>query len=165
VRYNPYRTHRERKELYIKALEDEVLRLKEIYTNVSQDKAKLAEENIHLRNMLSQQGIAFSGNASTDDDSSSPGNAFRHTPNAMSDSLPYHGSGGSSGSAFSPGVASQSSGPTHSSNNRQSPMGGEQLQRLTKQAAEQKGIDYEQAGIDFVLTYDELYQNTHPSHR
>merc|ERR1712227_796745 len=37
------RTHRERKEQYVKALEDEVVRLKEVYSGISQDKTKLAE--------------------------------------------------------------------------------------------------------------------------
>ncbi|KAM5356280.1 hypothetical protein ACJ41O_002926 [Fusarium nematophilum] len=51
------RTHRERKELYIKALEDEVLRLKEVFSNVSLDRERLAEENKRLRDVLAQAGL------------------------------------------------------------------------------------------------------------
>ena len=47
-------THRERKELYIKALEDEVMRLKEVFSNVSQDKNKLAEENKQLKDRIKE---------------------------------------------------------------------------------------------------------------
>lgn len=52
-----YRTHRERKEMYIKALEDEVVRLKQVYTGSSQDKKKVAEENRRLKALVQQHGI------------------------------------------------------------------------------------------------------------
>ncbi|GJC99694.1 BZIP-type transcription factor [Colletotrichum higginsianum] len=48
------------RELYIKALEDEVLRLKEIFSNISQDKDKIAEENRQLKQLLVQNGIPLS---------------------------------------------------------------------------------------------------------
>ncbi|KAF5632486.1 AP-1-like transcription factor [Fusarium sp. NRRL 52700] len=54
------RTHRERKELYIKALEDEVLRLKEVFSNVSLDRERLADENKRLRDALAQAGLQHS---------------------------------------------------------------------------------------------------------
>ncbi|CZR35248.1 uncharacterized protein FPRO_00629 [Fusarium proliferatum ET1] len=54
------RTHRERKELYIKALEDEVLRLKEVFSNVSLDRERLADENKRLRDTLAQAGLQYS---------------------------------------------------------------------------------------------------------
>jgi len=53
------RTHRERKELYIKALEDEVLRLKEVFSNVSLDRERLADENKRLRDLLTQAGLHY----------------------------------------------------------------------------------------------------------
>lgn len=152
---NLYRTHRERKELYIKALEDEVLRLKEIYSNVSQDKTQLADENRLLRDMLTQNGLSLAGLSLRDEPTSIPDITYRQASNPASDSFQFQESGGSS-SAFSPGLASQSSGPSQSSTARhQAPVGGEQLHQLTQQALQQKGIDYEQAGIDFVLTYDD----------
>lgn len=57
------RTHRERKELYIKALEQEVLRLKETFSNVSRDKDAVAEENRQLKQLLAQHGIPWPGAA------------------------------------------------------------------------------------------------------
>ncbi|RYP63104.1 hypothetical protein DL771_009446 [Monosporascus sp. 5C6A] len=66
------RTHRERKEFYIKALEDEVFRLKEIYSNVTQDKEKLAEENRQLKGLLHQTGVPPISAGVIDDISSNP---------------------------------------------------------------------------------------------
>ncbi|KAI1083327.1 hypothetical protein F5B20DRAFT_577705 [Whalleya microplaca] len=154
------RTHRERKELYIKALEDEVLRLKEVYSNVSQDKDKLAEENRHLRSLLQQNGISpVSGGGGMDDVSSNP-------------SLGYASSGSISGSyaqgsntAYTPPLTSVSTAPSASASSQA--MGIPQQARSTSQQPlhqqQQSGqgrVDYEQAGIDFVLTYD---NPDHPS--
>ena len=51
------RTHRERKEMYITALEDEVLRLKQVYTGSTQDKKRLVDENQKLKALLERHGI------------------------------------------------------------------------------------------------------------
>lgn len=151
----PYRTHRERKELYIKALEDEVLRLKEIYSDVSQDKTQLAEENKLLRDMLSQHSLTFSDLPVRQYESSNPDNAYMHGSSAASDSLQFQDSGASS-SGFSPGLASQASGPSLSpTSGPPVHVGGDQLPHHMQQSFQKDGIDYEQAGIDFVLTYDE----------
>lgn len=129
------RTHRERKELYIKALEDEVLRLKEIFSNVSLDRERLAEENRHLRDALVENGIPFG----------SPGSGTSHAPGS---------------SAFTPPMTTHSTTPSmtsssHAPADRQQQIGGHQLRDMTQQASGQ-GMDVEQAGIDFVLTYDNL---------
>ncbi|KID74723.1 bZIP-type transcription factor, partial [Metarhizium brunneum ARSEF 3297] len=134
------RTHRERKELYIKALEDEVLRLKELYSNVSQSKEKLLAENRHLKTIMAQHGIQFPRSADRDD-GGSPGAAGASPGNS--------GAPGSYAS-FSPG--SQSGASTGHSTNFQ-PMTGQQMRGVVQQSAN-KGVDFEQAGIDFVLTYD-----------
>ncbi|EFX03638.1 eukaryotic translation initiation factor 3 subunit [Grosmannia clavigera kw1407] len=123
------RTHRERKELYIKALEDEVLRLKEIYTNVAQDKERLAEENRQLRQMLSQ-----GGSTTADDATSNPTSGGL----SVSASGSYVQAPSSNTSAFTPPPVSVS---PH--------LGGSFQQQ---QQGRNPGIDYEQAGIDFVLT-------------
>jgi hypothetical protein len=156
------RTHRERKELYIKALEDEVLRLKEIFSNVSQDKEKLSEENRQLKTVLAQNGLGV-GNQDDAPRSASVG----YTSSA---SVSGHSYGPGSHSAFTPPLTSQSTAPsispsshmpTHGQRNP-SPnpiLGGNQLRSFTSQQAQaNRGIDYEQAGIDFVLTYE-----NHPS--
>lgn len=139
------RTHRERKELYIKALEQEVLRLKENYSLVSRDKETLAEENRQLKQLLAQHGIPWNGSGGVDE----------LTRNA---SVGYTSSGSVSGS-YAPG--SQSASPTpqnYSSNNANpnyssaSPPNGANGRSIAGQQV-QRGVDYDQAGIDFVLTY------------
>ncbi|RDA86002.1 hypothetical protein CP532_4866 [Ophiocordyceps camponoti-leonardi (nom. inval.)] len=132
------RTHRERKELYIKALEDEVLRLKELYGNVSLEKEKLVEANRQLRDALAQHGIQFIPSAGQENLSSnlSMGNASGTSPGASF--------AAGSLTSFSP---SQSS-PGFTSNMH--PMTADQL-RATTQPTKGSGVDCEQAGIDFVL--------------
>ncbi|KFX87089.1 hypothetical protein V490_08555, partial [Pseudogymnoascus sp. VKM F-3557] len=61
------RTHRERKELYIKALEQEVLRLKQNFSTVARSKDALAEENRQLRNLLAAHGIPWTGSGGVDE--------------------------------------------------------------------------------------------------
>jgi hypothetical protein len=153
------RTHRERKELYIKALEDEVLRLKEIFSNVSQDKEKLAAENKQLKNALAQNGIAISGAGMAGPDDLSVG----YTSSAsVSVSGRSHGLG--SHSTFTPPLTSKSTAPSispstniHPSLGHSPRVGSQQLQSIASQQHPNiaGGFDYEQAGIDFVLTYDD----------
>lgn len=137
-----YRTHRERKELYIKALEDEVLRLKEVFSNVSQDKNKLAEENRQLRNLLHQNGIATSVVGAMDDVISNP-------------SMGYASSGSISG-GYAPGSSSAFTPPMSSISSLPSLGGSHHLMgaHMGQQHSVQSVVDYDQAGIDFVLTYE-----------
>lgn len=138
------RTHRERKELYIKALEQEVLRLKENFSTVSRDKESLAEENRQLRILLAQHGIQWQGTGGVDE-------LARNT------STGYTSSGSISGS-YDPGSQSYSP-PPHSNGSSThlsavSPVnGGMGAGRSVAQQQVQRGVDYDQAGIDFVLTY------------
>jgi hypothetical protein len=138
------RTHRERKELYIKALEQEVLRLKENYSMVSRDKETLAEENRQLKQLLAQHGIPWNGTGGVDELAQNP-------------SIGYTSSGSISGS-YAPGSQSYSPPPpTHSNSNLNfqgslSPDHGMNGRSIVQQQIQQ-GVDYDQAGIDFVLTY------------
>lgn len=137
-----HRTHRERKELYIKALEQEVLRLKENFSTVSQDKESLAEENRQLKRLLAQHGIPWSGNGGVDE----------YTQKA---SQGYTSSGSISGS-YAPGSSNYSPPPGNSNPNNLSlspPNAGHSSSPAMNQRQVQPGVDYDQAGIDFVLTY------------
>jgi hypothetical protein len=127
------RTHRLRKEGYIKALEDEVIRLKEVYSDSRQGRDKLAEENKQLRDALAQYGIPVGSPGSTA--SYAPGSSSTRTPPFTTQTTTP--SIGSSGHA-SPGDRQQVS--------------GHQLRDMTQQASG-RGVDVEQAGIDFVLAY------------
>ncbi|KAM3077523.1 hypothetical protein ACMFMG_006861 [Clarireedia jacksonii] len=149
------RTHRERKELYIKALEQEVLRLKENFSTVTRSKESLAEENRQLRQLLAQHGISWNGSGGVDE---------LQQRNA---SVGYTSSGSVSGS-YAPGSSTYSPPPqSHSSNsnpnlstmqyNHGSPLGFGASNYMNGQNMAQQqiqpGVDYDQAGIDFVLTY------------
>ncbi|KAL7930838.1 hypothetical protein V8C35DRAFT_283065 [Trichoderma chlorosporum] len=128
------RTHRERKELYIKALEDEVLRLKEVFSTISQDRQKLVDENKQLKEVLVQRGIQVPRVSGVDDLGSSA-----TQPMSVSASGITYAPGSQSG--FSPVGTSHSTSMSMSPDNRQqSPTGS--------------GADLEQAGIDFVLTLE-----------
>ncbi|KAI1828156.1 hypothetical protein F4861DRAFT_245962 [Xylaria intraflava] len=135
------RTHRERKELYIKALEDEVLRLKEVFSNVSQDKDKLAEENKQLRKLLQQNGIASSNSGTMDDVISNPSMGYTSSGSVS-------GSYVASNSAFTPPVTSISSLPSLIGSTHM--LGA----HMGQQHPVRNAVDYDQAGIDFVLTYE-----------
>jgi hypothetical protein len=132
-----FRTHRERKELYIKALEQEVLRLKETFSSITRDKDALAEENRKLKELLRQNGITWPGAGAE----------------APSD---YYGSPSGSHATTSQGL-SPSLGSTQHPQAPFGAVGGDG--RNVAQQPSQPSIDYDQAGIDFVLTYD------HPDHR
>lgn len=160
------RTHRERKELYIKTLEDELLRLKEAFTNVSQDKDKLAEENRHLKTLLRQNGISYEH---TGESPTVPSLGYTSSPSVSGNNYQP-----GSQSAFTPPLTSQSlassmSPPLHvplSAKSNLIPPGisAQQLQHSPAQRADvSTGIDYEQAGIDFVLRYEVPLRKISPS--
>jgi hypothetical protein len=132
------RTHRERKELYIKALEDEVLRLKEVFSNVSLDRERLADENKRLRDTLAQAGLQHS----------SPHVAGSATSRGFD----------SNNTGSSP-LTSQSTAPSVGSPMHLPPVVNQgfmpvQQQHGVPQPLYRGNPELEQAGIDFVLTYD-----------
>ncbi|KAJ8061423.1 hypothetical protein OCU04_009244 [Sclerotinia nivalis] len=148
------RTHRERKELYIKALEQEVLRLKENFSNVTQSKQTLAEENRQLKQLLAQHGIPWNGSGGFDEFTNTQSLGYR-----SGDSPPGSYAPGSS-STFSPPPLSHSSNSNPNSMNydTESPQTGGANgvyngTGLSMAQQQVQGVDYDQAGIDFVLTY------------
>jgi hypothetical protein len=129
----------------MKALEQEVLRLKENFSTVSRDKDTLAEENRQLKQLLAQHGIPWTGTGGVDE-------------LARNNSQGYTSSGSISGS-YAPGSSSYSP-PPHGNGNSNpnllstSPLNaGDMNGRGMNQRQVQPGVDYDQAGIDFVLTY------------
>jgi hypothetical protein len=159
------RTHRERKELYIKALEDEVLRLKEVYTTISQDKERLSEENRQLKQMITQNGVSMAGalqggGSLLDDATSQPSGGYSGSQAGSFVAAPS-----SNTSAFTPPPLSaavmggQQRGSASPQTNQPHAHGHEHRHHGHSPAQRNPNVDYEQAGIDFVLTYD----NNHPS--
>ncbi|KAI9811424.1 MAG: hypothetical protein M1832_000893 [Thelocarpon impressellum] len=117
------RTHRERKELYVKALEQEVLRLKEVVGATEHEKKAIAEENARLKALLRQHGIACPGDAAL-------GNSDFGDDFSQSMSMSMGVSPGPPAASFPPLADDRPLPPT--------PL----------------ALDYDQIGIDFVLTLE-----------
>lgn len=129
-----------------------MLRLKEIYSNVSQDKERLAEENRQLKAVLAQRGTsapAAGAGSLLDESMSNPSIGYTSSGSISGAAAPS-----SHTSAFTPPPPPPPSGggqPHHHSAQRSGsgaaggggPQGANTL------------VDYDQAGIDFVLTYDD----------
>ncbi|KAJ0327883.1 hypothetical protein COL5a_005470 [Colletotrichum fioriniae] len=147
------------RELYIKALEDEVLRLKEIFSNISQDKDKVAEENRQLKQLLVQNGIPLSHYG--DDMVSNPSGGYTSSASQSGHSYGQNAYTPPLTSTTAPSVSPSSHGPSypHGLPPPLPQMGSQQLQQNRQGQSSGRGVDFEQAGIDFVLTYD----NHHPS--
>ncbi|KAL9083734.1 MAG: hypothetical protein Q9165_008400 [Trypethelium subeluteriae] len=130
------RTHRERKEMYIKALEQEVLRLKEVFANTTKERDAFAEENRKLRELLAANGIQVDINLNSP--TGVPGLA-----SSYGDS-----SSGSISGSYAPGSAGFSPTPPGGVAGQRAPISQQNLAQIP-----QGGLDYDQIGIDFVLTY------------
>jgi hypothetical protein len=130
--------------MYIKALEQEVLRLKETFSNTTRERDAFAEENRRLKELLLAHGITF--------DLSSP----NHNGLQNLGSSAYGGSSsGSVSGGYGPGTNSTGyTSPPTMSQHRGS-ISGPQGHNVLPQQGQQPngGMDYDQIGVDFVLTY------------
>jgi hypothetical protein len=156
---SPYRTHRERKELYIKSLEDEVLRLRETYSRLSLHNESIMVENKHLKDLLAVHAIAIP--SSFRSDPTEPQAQEGRCDIATSSSATDDGDTGyymrtSTPPLTIPSVASSLSPPSRDhllpwpdaayiSGSRHDPAMNWPII---------DGLDYHQAGIDFVLTLE-----------
>ncbi|TIA51942.1 hypothetical protein D6C79_02269 [Aureobasidium pullulans] len=129
------RTHRERKEMYIKALEHEVLRLKELYGSSISDREAVVTENKRLKELLLAHGI--------------PLDSLQSLPAMRGMPASYNGSssGSISGSYRQDSSTAGFSPPPLRSQDSKPPMAS---------AGQLPGqhLDYDQIGIDFVLTLE-----------
>lgn len=129
--------------MYIKALEQEVLRLKETYTQASRERDAFADENRRLKQLLAQHGISY-------DFADSPikfqrENSGYGASSSGSISGSYRGASDSTGLSPPPAMSGQM-GPPHN-------MSSAPQMRNMAQLPNNR-LDYDQIGIDFVLTYD-----------
>ncbi|MCJ1288534.1 hypothetical protein MMC34_000062 [Xylographa carneopallida] len=143
------RTHRERKEIYIKALEEQVMQLKETYTGAVQERLAVIDENRKLKELLRIHNIAYT----------SPENGTSAAPAA-----PYHG-GNSSDSrsasypynqTFSP-PRLPTSGSVSPSTSAAAHAGSELIggpQSTFDPHYQGGGMDHDQLGVDFVLALE-----------
>lgn len=140
--------------MYIKALEQEVLRLKDVFSESTRERDRVQQENMRLKALLAQHGISY-------DFGDSPvqfkreNSASGYGPSSSgSISGSYHP--GSESTGFSPpppvnGLPSQIPNQTSSSSMRTGGM------------LPNNNLDYDQIGVDFVLTYDSRGRPIPPS--
>ncbi|KAF1949091.1 hypothetical protein CC80DRAFT_429963 [Byssothecium circinans] len=138
------RTHRERKEMYIKALEQEVLRLKESFTGVAKERDAFAEENRRLKELLMANGISF--------DFASPPNGMPQFSSSYGGSSSGSVSGGYGTRTNSTGYTSPPTMHHRASLSQDTPIHHHHQQQ--QQGPPPNGMDYDQIGIDFVLTLE-----------
>ena len=145
------RTHRERKEMYIKALEQEVLRLKEIFSTAARERDTVADENRRLKELLAAHGIRY-------DFTATPIKFQREESGATVSGSGYGpSSSGSISGSYAPGSDSTRFSPTPAIPRQQMTPNGLPLHQPHMQSMAQlpsTRLDYDQIGIDFVLTYD-----------
>lgn len=122
--------------MYIKALEHEVIRLKELYGSSVSDRDIAVSENKRLKELLIAHGI-------------SP-DILQQPSNMRGMPASYNGSSsGSISGSYRQGSSSAGFSPP--------PLRSQDSQPMTMASAGQlptQHLDYDQIGIDFVLTYD-----------
>ena len=146
--------------MYIKALEQEVLRLKEVFSGTTRERDSVLEENRRLRELLSAHGISY-------DFANSPIKFQRaNSSYGLSSSGSISGSypADSDRTSFSPPPPM----PAHAHGQLPStgmPNGGLPPNQPMRNLAQlpNNRIDYDQIGIDFVLTYDSQVPAPYPS--
>ncbi|KAI9781918.1 MAG: hypothetical protein M1816_002141 [Peltula sp. TS41687] len=133
------RTHRERKEHYVRALEQEVLRLRECVNDVNHEKNIIAEENVELKELLRRHGISFSENIHRrDDDTYDVG--YTDDGRGPINNTPLN-------------FAALETTPQNNTVNTSS-NGNDKGTSSSNQPGEGAILDYDQIGIDFVLTLE-----------
>ncbi|EME49844.1 hypothetical protein DOTSEDRAFT_164596 [Dothistroma septosporum NZE10] len=137
------RTHRERKELYIKALEQEVLRLKEVFAETNREKNEVLAENRRLKELLAQHGISYDFGTSPIKFSRENSRYGPSSSGSISGSYQI----GSDSTGFSPPPPAMSA---HAQN-----MAAVQANQMRSMAQlPSNRLDYDSIGIDFVLTLE-----------
>jgi len=130
--------------MYIKALEQEVLRLKELFSNTMRERDAVAEENRRLKDLLAAHGIRY-------DFQTTPIKFQReHSGYGPSSSGSISGSyaAGSDSTSFSPPPPV----PGHPQVTPNGMPPQPHMQSMAQLPSDR--LDYDSIGIDFVLTYD-----------
>lgn len=128
----------------MKALEEEVLNLKETFAQAAREKDAVEKENMRLKELLAAHGIPY--------DHASPTNTW---------SASSHFSGSSPGINSRGSVSTDITSPARSapvltpqSSMQGTPTYENQPTQQYHQTHNPSGVNYDQVGIDFVLTYD-----------
>lgn len=146
--------------MYIKALEQEVLRLKEAFSTTTRERDSVLDENRRLRELLAAHGISY-------DFSNSPIKFQRANSSygqSSSGSISGSYAAGSDSTSFSPPppMPGQVSGQMPLPGMPPGALPPNQPVRNMAQLPNSR-LDYDQIGIDFVLTYDSQVPAPYPS--
>lgn len=134
--------------MYIKALEQEVLRLKEVFTQTTRERDAVAEENRKLRELLSQHGIYY--DFGTTPIKFQRENSAYGPSSSGSISGSYRGTSESNSNSFSPPPPNVAMSQAQAQN--MSAVQANQMRSMAQLPSNR--LDYDSIGIDFVLTYD-----------
>lgn len=140
--------------MYIKALEEEVLRLKDVYAESTRERDRVQQENLRLKALLQQHGISY-------DFGDTPVKFQREESTGYGPS-----SSGSISGSYQPGSESTGFSPPPNglpiqmpTSHMQQHQGGMQQSQMSMSQLPSNQIDYDQTGVDFVLAYGS--QNGH----
>jgi hypothetical protein len=137
--------------MYIKALEQEVLRLKEVFEASTNERDAFAEENRRLKELLAAHGIQYDMTSPTHHPYQSGSSQFGGSSTSLTGS---HTRGSISTGVTSPPSRQAPPPMPHQMGNTppfEQPQYGTQYAQAPRPS---QGVDYDQVGIDFVLTYD-----------
>lgn len=137
------RTHRERKEAYLRQLESEVTRLREAFAIVTKEKTSLTHENAELKKFLALHGLVWSPDQSTD-----PSSILAPAPIPPPPPVPLGSMPGIPASLVNPQPLSQLMATSPSSQSYSSPPPHSGLATSPNVSA------FDAIGIDFVLSLE-----------
>ncbi|KAK6336326.1 hypothetical protein TWF696_001887 [Orbilia brochopaga] len=138
------RTHRERKEAYLRQLESEVTRLREAFSIITKEKSQLSTENAELKRFLALHGLSWPPDPSTD-----PTSALAPAPIPPPPPVPLGSMPGIPSSLVSPPALSQLVTSPPSAQNFASPP----AQSALATSPNVNGA-FDAIGIDFVLALE-----------
>ncbi|KAH6660002.1 hypothetical protein BKA67DRAFT_546469 [Truncatella angustata] len=103
--------------------------------------------------LLSQNGLSPAPNGATDDMASNTSYRYNTASPSVSGTSGSYGPG-SSATTYTPPMTSQSNAPSMSTSSQMMGVQQHPFQQHSRNASQQQRVDYEQAGIDFVLTLE-----------
>jgi hypothetical protein len=132
----------------MKALEEEVLRLKESFAQTAKEREAFELENRRLKELLAAHGIQY--------ETGSPTNTYQsHSVSSQfGSSSPGLNSRGSISTGMTSPPSRSAPGPPQQSSMGSTPSYEVQQGQQFQQQQNPSGVNYDQVGIDFVLTYD-----------
>lgn len=133
--------------MYIKALEQEVLRLKELYVQSTRERDVIAEENRQLKALLATHGISY-------DFANSPIQFKQELQTQPSSSGSISGSYGPASDSTSLSSPPPTTMQYMQHDKSASPQSQHTLAQHRMAQLPSTKMDYDQVGIDFVLTCD-----------